>query len=484
MQKYKKALSAVLAIITIIGMAGTVLAANFSDTKGHWAEAYVDKANNNGLVKGVGNGRFNPDATVSAAEWATMVVNLFYPAERDVNSQLHKAGTATYGWWYSNMVTAADKALLDGTAVMQGAAKSQGTWVFGTGSSAPSVAMTRYDMAQVIYNVAVAQGWDISVGSYAPQLPDDARIPAGYRSAVNYCYYRGFITGVDAYGTFAGTDSMTRGAAATVLCRLFDVKQAGPIVVPEPIIAPVVSPIVEPVVQPIAGVMALNGVAINASLAEVNALLGAPKATYDYDNGTAAIRVYHDGGYKAFFLVGYQGEKVMYVYSVGRSHVIEGESSTVRKTEYTDSKDSGKIYAASITENGFAVQCSNYQSSEMLVFEITNAFRVLHGVSALSWDNSLGKAAHDHTQNMYDYKTLTHDGLGASEGMRFWERAEAAGYTGFASGENCSVGHYVPWGFVNSWINSEGHRNNMLKDAHRHMGVGVVGNYSTQMFGQ
>ena len=476
MRKYKKALSAVLVAFIIIGMAGTALAANFSDTKGHWSETYVDKANNNGLVNGVGNGRFNPDATVSAAEWATMVVNLFYPAERDANSQLHKQGAAAYGWWYPNMVTAADKALLNGTAVMQGAAKSQGVWVFGTGSSAPTTPMTRYDMAQVIYNVAVAQGWDISVGSYTPQLPDDAKIPAGYRSAVNYCYHRGFITGVDVYGTFAGADSMTRGAAAAVLCRLFDVKQTGPIV--EPIPEP------EPVVQPIAGVMSLNGVAINTSLAEVSALLGAPKAAYDYDNGTTTIQVYHDGGYKAFFLVGYQGEKVMYVYSVGRSPVIEGESATTRKTEYTDSKDSGKIYAASITENGFAVQCSNYQSSEMLVFEITNAFRVLHGVSALSWDNSLGKAAHDHTQNMYDYKTLTHDGLGVSEGLRFWERAEAAGYTGFASGENCSVGHYVPWGFVNSWINSEGHRNNMLKDTHRHMGVGVVGNYSTQIFGQ
>ena len=143
-----------------------------------------------------------------------------------------------------------------------------------------------------------------------------------------------------------------------------------------------------------------------------------------------------------------------------------------------------EIYAVSITETGFAARCTNEVSSEKLVFELTNAFRVQNGVSALSWDDALGKAAHDHTQNMFDHGKLTHDGLGTSTGLNFSARAKAAGYTGFAAGENCSMGHYTPFGFVNSWVNSAGHRTNMLGASHQHMGTGVVGNYSTQVFGR
>ena len=143
-----------------------------------------------------------------------------------------------------------------------------------------------------------------------------------------------------------------------------------------------------------------------------------------------------------------------------------------------------EIYAVSITESGFAARCTNEVSSEKLVFELTNAFRVQNGVSALSWDDALGKAAHDHTQNMFDHGKLTHDELGTSTGLNFSARAKAARYTGFATGENCSMGHYTPFGFVNSWVNSAGHRSNMLNTSHQHMGIGVVGNYSTQVFGR
>ena len=390
-----------------------------------------------------------------------MIINLFYAAERDANIELYGTGG---GWWYPNMVTAADAGLLGGTNVISGAAQSA-VWSFGSGSYSPNAAMNRYDMAQVIFNLAGRQEWDVSPGADALRLPDDAEIPANYRAAVNFCYNTGFITGVDANGTFAGASPMTRGAAAVVICRLFDTKQAGgtaPRTVDK---------------------YALDGIALSAAITEVSEILGAPKATYDYDNGTSAINVYHDGGYNSFFLVGYVGGTVKYVYSAGRTHTIDGSSATARRTEYTDSNNANAVYAVSIAENSFAARCTNEVSSEKLVFELTNAFRVSSGVSALSWDDALGRAAHDHTQNMFDYNRLTHEGLGTSAGLNFSARAKAAGYTDFAAGENCSMGHFTPFGFVNSWVNSAGHRSNMLNAQHQHMGAGVVGNYSTQVFG-
>ena len=496
MKKCKKVVSVALAIVMLIGMMNLALAANFSDTKGHWSESYVDKANNNGLVNGVGDGRFNPDATVSAAEWATMVVNLFYAEERDANRNLHEQRSATHGWWYPAMVTAAEAGLLRDTIVSQGAAapeNNQSVWNFGSGNFSPTLPMSRYDMAQVIHNLAAAQDWDISGSTLT--FPDYAEVPTTYRAAVNYCYNAGFITGVDSKGTFAGSSLMTRGSAAVVLCRLFDAVQQ--IDFPMPTVAPTPSPTATPVPTPTplptlvptptpAPVdISLNGIALSASLAEATEILGVSKASYDYDNGTSStMAVYHDGSYHSFFLIGFQNDTVQYIYAAGNSNTIEGSSSTVRKIEYTDSNDDGKVYAVALAGNAFPSRCTNEVSSEKLVYELTNAFRVLNGASALSWDGSLGQAAHDHTQNMFDFKTLTHDGLGALTGKQFWVRATEAGYAGSATAENCSMGHYTPFGFVDSWVNSSGHRSNMLTSSHRHLGVGVVGNYSTQVFGQ
>ena len=88
---------ALAALILISATASVAFAANFTDTKGHWSEEYVDKANNNGLVNGVGGGKYIPDASVSAAEWVTMVINLFYEAERDVNRDKYEQEIANIG---------------------------------------------------------------------------------------------------------------------------------------------------------------------------------------------------------------------------------------------------------------------------------------------------------------------------------------------------------------------------------------------------
>jgi Uncharacterized protein with SCP/PR1 domains len=472
MKKCVKVLSATLAALMLIAMLSVAGAANFADTAGHWSESYVDKASDNGLVNGVGGGNFNPNATVSTAEWVTMLVNLFYTEERNANQVLHGAYG---GWWYAYMVTAADAGILAGTVAQRGAQAPVGTqssWSFGSGEHSPEREMSRFDMAQVVYNLALAQDWDVSAADSPMSIPDGAAIPAQYRSAVSYCYNAGFITGVDGFGTFDGSASMTRGAAAVVLCRLLDRKES-------------VSAL--PVQIPLAALEAdrasLNGIAISSTITEVETLLGTPKATYDYDGGTTTVMVYHNGSYGAFYLIGYQSDKAVYVYTVSRAYTIEDDSVSISKVEYTDSGNGRSVYAASIATRDFPSSCSNDTNAEKLVFELTNAFRALNGVSTLTWDSALGKAAHNHTQNMYDYKKMTHDGLGESQGLNFSARAKASGYTGFPAGENCAAGHVAPMGFVNTWINSSGHRTNMLNSLYQHMGVGVVGGYATQVFG-
>lgn len=196
---------------TTSSQSSTTQGSTFTDVPAtHWAYSYVEKASNNELVSGVGNNKYNPDRTVSNAEWATMVVNLFYKND---------TGRSGNYWWSANMdIAGSQRNILSGTTV---AANGTSSWDANKVQSG----INRYDMASVIYNIAKEQGWSIPDSSNASsQIGDWSSIPSNYREAVAYCFSAGFVTGVDNSGTFSGTSTMTRAQAATVLCRLLDAK--------------------------------------------------------------------------------------------------------------------------------------------------------------------------------------------------------------------------------------------------------------------
>lgn len=210
--------TAVAALLSVGILAGSVLtsSAAFTDVpSNHWAYTYVEKASQNGLVSGVGNGRYGVDNQLSAADFATMVCALLYPGE--ANALL---GKSSY-WWYPYMETAYLKGLLTGTTAGD-SRTSTGKWY----SSVAEAKLTRYDMAQIIYNAQKLQGWPEPNANfiyiYMAAIPDWAQIPAKYQTAVVMAYAGGFLTGMDDKGTFKGNEVMTRGQAAVVLCAMLD----------------------------------------------------------------------------------------------------------------------------------------------------------------------------------------------------------------------------------------------------------------------
>ncbi|MED2795501.1 S-layer homology domain-containing protein [Bacillus wiedmannii] len=50
---------------------------SFTDTQGHWATPYIATAEKTGIIKGEGNGIFNPSGKVTRAAMATMLVNAY-----------------------------------------------------------------------------------------------------------------------------------------------------------------------------------------------------------------------------------------------------------------------------------------------------------------------------------------------------------------------------------------------------------------------
>ena len=199
-------------------MVGNVLAANVSFTdvpSTHWAYAYVQKAAGEGLVTGVGGGLYGVDNKLSTADFSTMVIGMLYP-----DAYKTYAGMSSY-WWYPYVEASYQKGLLTGTtAGNRRAADTRWT------ATVVEAGLSRYDMAQIIYNAAKSQGWtepsSASLLLTMMAIPDWSSIPASYQNAVAYCYAAGYLSGTDGKGTFDGKSTMTRAQAAVVLCAMVD----------------------------------------------------------------------------------------------------------------------------------------------------------------------------------------------------------------------------------------------------------------------
>lgn len=181
---------------------------------GHWAFSYVAEMAALGAVQGVGDGRFDPDRSVSTAEFSTMLSKLFFA------DALAAYQGEPYYWWESAADVLLDAGALDGTTARMYYEK--GIW----DREVMEAPMTRYDMAQVMYRILTAKGAEMpdaaGAQSAAGQIPDYASVPETYAEAVTAMYAMGCLSGVDAAGTFAGDRPMSRASACAVLCRLLE----------------------------------------------------------------------------------------------------------------------------------------------------------------------------------------------------------------------------------------------------------------------
>ncbi|MCO8270713.1 CAP domain-containing protein [Actinoplanes sp. TRM 88003] len=124
---------------------------------------------------------------------------------------------------------------------------------------------------------------------------------------------------------------------------------------------------------------------------------------------------------------------------------------------------------------------------ETEVVKLTNAERTAAGCQALRIDNRLIASARAHSTDMANTRTMSHTG---SDGSNFVTREVRAGYPKRdAAAENIAYGYKSPQQVVTAWMNSSGHRKNILNCASTEIGVGVVFTssgtpYWTQNFGR
>ncbi len=112
------------------------------------------------------------------------------------------------------------------------------------------------------------------------------------------------------------------------------------------------------------------------------------------------------------------------------------------------------------------------------LLELVNKARAKAGAGPLTLDPKLNDVAQAHSVDMTKRGFFGHD---TPEGKKFYQRAGEAGT--FAGAENIAGGQATPEGALEAWLNSPGHRTNLLNPAFTRMGAGVEGGRWTQMFG-
>ncbi|MBV7506695.1 sporulation protein [Bacillus sp. sid0103] len=118
---------------------------------------------------------------------------------------------------------------------------------------------------------------------------------------------------------------------------------------------------------------------------------------------------------------------------------------------------------------------------EQKVVDLTNQERAKNGLPALKVDVTLSKMAHEKSRDMSANGYFSH--TSPTYGSPF-DMMKKYGITYRYAGENIAMGQRTPEEVVKAWMNSEGHRKNILSSNYNYIGVGYVsqGNYWTQEF--
>lgn len=119
------------------------------------------------------------------------------------------------------------------------------------------------------------------------------------------------------------------------------------------------------------------------------------------------------------------------------------------------------------------------QTNERQTFDLTNVYRVRHGVGAVENEKALGLVARKHSEDMAIQNYFSHESPNYGDLENRLEEAEIYYIT---AGENIAANYYDPAEVIHGWLNSSDHREMLLNENFTHLGSGAFGKYYTQNF--
>lgn len=137
--------------------------------------------------------------------------------------------------------------------------------------------------------------------------------------------------------------------------------------------------------------------------------------------------------------------------------------------------------SAQVPQQSTGQTTANINQIAMQVIDLTNKERQKNGLPALKADSSLSKVAQAKSNDMNAKHYFSH--TSPTYGSPF-DMMRDFGVTYRSAGENIAMGQPTAQQVVTAWMNSEGHRKNILSPNYTNIGVGYTktGNYWSQMF--
>lgn len=168
--------------------------------------------------------------------------------------------------------------------------------------------------------------------------------------------------------------------------------------------------------------------------------------------------------------------------------VIPGATTTgsVSTTSGGTSSSSGSSGSSGTTFNG-CLTPTDEATAVQRILELVNLERTSRGLDALTINATLTREAGDYACELIEYDYFAHEN--PVTGSTLVTRTADAGYRYSLVGENLAAGQRTADEAMDGWMNSEGHRANILKPEYEEIGIAVreggdYGIYWVQEFGK
>jgi len=435
-------------------------AASFKDISGHWAQETVEWGAASGIIKGFPGGMFQPDGKVTESQFIAMLFRAFE------DQSFVESPDSWYSVYY----------------------KQASDWNWPVQETDADRYLTRGETARI---TAASQGRQLDV-----------------EQAVNYLLERGLVSGRLTAGgqmDYAADAALTRAEAVQFIRNI---EAAG-----ATIQAADKPPVFDKEVSE--APVSFKGITIGDSLDRLISIMGQP-ARKDASEYGFQWYVYNQD-YKDFAMFGVSGSKVVALYANGESLKLQGldrdaaaadvqnvygkplsgvlkgntnylinetkeyvtmETDSSYLTVFYDLHDGG-ISAVQAIEKQTELSLKSFygepsdalrKSFELQSFDLANSARVKRGLDALQWDDGASGTARGHSADMAENRFFSHTNLdGESPGDRL--TGDQIRWSAYA--ENIAYGQSSAIFAHEGWVNSDGHRQNILRDIER-LGVGVA----------
>ena len=454
-------------------------AVTFSDVDGHWAKTYIDILQPAGIINGYADGTFRPEKPITRMEFIKIVVSVVGGAMRaPVTGEYWGMPYIEYAL-SQKLITDSEYGGLTIDALNQNINREEMSGIVVAALELKGITASSADM-----DTAKSTLTDFDTGSSEYYLKSLSAVALG------------IITGFSEDQTFRPLNNATRAQATTVVHRMMTKLD-----------------------YTVDLSLKVAGIKLGDSYETVVKLHGNP-LRQDISEYGFKWHVYHNN-YQNYFMVGIQNNTVVALFTA--SNLTTGLKMGLSKTQVTsalgqpltsirkdntffnqpDADDFGvylkdgayisayfdtidnqlfmiKMISKSVEEN-YKLQYGAYSSElrtayETEIFDLANVFRVQRQLPLFKSDENVSITARKHSQDMAVRNFFDHEN---PSGYDPFERLAADGIDFHSAGENIAAGYTNPFSVHAGWVNSIGHRNNLIR-SYSNLGVGIYfgGSYS------